>query len=342
MPSTYSPNLRIQLIANGEQSGIWGTTTNINLGTLVEDAVSGYVAVTTISANQALTALDGAADEARNMILDLDTTTGSPFNVFIPPSSKLYVIKNSSSEVATVYCSTALGNTTPNGTGTSIPAGRTVIVFTDGIDVLPALTYLSYLLDVSSGGTGQSSYTDGQLLIGNSSGNTLTKATLTGTSNQVIVTNGNGSITLSLPQSINTGASVTFDGLTVTNSTSTPTAAEKNSTTTIASTAFVDRLRSLTTPSTTSSGGTLVIGDRGALVSVTAGVTVPASVFSSQDVVSIYNNTSSPITITQAGGLTLRFVGTATTGNRTLAQRGLATIVFISATEAVISGGGLT
>ncbi len=66
---------------------------------------------------------------------------------------------------------------------------------------------------VNKGGTGQTTYTDGQLLIGNTNGNILTKATLTGTSNQIIVTNGNGSITLSAPQDINTGASPTFAGL---------------------------------------------------------------------------------------------------------------------------------
>lgn len=120
------------------------------------------------------------------------------------------------------------------------------------------------------------------------------------------------------------------------------TQAAKTATTTIATTAFVDQLRSLLTQSTASGGGTLVIGDRGTLVSVTAGVTVPADVFAANDVVTIYNNSSGNITITQGGSLTLRQVGTANTGNRTLAQRGLVTVVFISATEAVISGGGLT
>lgn len=117
---------------------------------------------------------------------------------------------------------------------------------------------------------------------------------------------------------------------------------EKTANTAVATTAFVDRIRSLTTPSTTSSGGTLVVGDRGSLVSVTAGVTIPANVFAAQDVVTIYNNSASSITITQGGSLTLRQVGTSNTGNRTLALRGLVTVVFISATEAVISGGGLT
>jgi hypothetical protein len=120
------------------------------------------------------------------------------------------------------------------------------------------------------------------------------------------------------------------------------TQAAKTANTTIATTAFVDQLRSLLAQSTSSGGGTLVIGDRGTLVSVTSGVTVPANVFAANDVVTIYNNSAGNITITQGGSLTLRQVGTANTGNRTLAQRGLVTVVFISATEAVISGGGLT
>lgn len=92
--------------------------------------------------------------------------------------------------------------------------------------------------------------------------------------------------------------------------------------------------------STTTS--TLVVGDKGKCVSLGAGVTVPASVFAAGDVVSLYNNTAGNLTVTQGSGLTLRQVGTANTGNRTLAQRGMATIWFLSASEAIISGGGLS
>lgn len=105
---------------------------------------------------------------------------------------------------------------------------------------------------------------------------------------------------------------------------------------------YIDRLRSLVTPATSSSGGTVGLGDKGALLSVTGGVTIPASVFAERDVLTIFNNSGSNITITQESGLTMYLVGTATTGNRTLAQRGLVTVVFISATVAVVSGGGLT
>jgi len=66
-------------------------------------------------------------------------------------------------------------------------------------------------LAVNLGGSGNTTYTDGQLLIGNTTGNTLTKATLTQNSaNQVIITNGHGTITLSTPQNIDTAAAVRF------------------------------------------------------------------------------------------------------------------------------------
>jgi hypothetical protein len=73
----------------------------------------------------------------------------------------------------------------------------------------------SGIFNVNRGGTGYNSYTSGQLLIGNISG-TLTKTSLTGTVNQINVTNGDGSITLSTTQDIHTGASPTFVGMTVT------------------------------------------------------------------------------------------------------------------------------
>lgn len=104
-----------------------------------------------------------------------------------------------------------------------INAGSNKITVTDDtdnnevdIDVAESNFTLSNIggtLSVAKGGTGQTSYTDGQLLIGNSTGNTLAKATLTGTTNQITVTNGSGTITLSTPQSIATSSSPTFTGL---------------------------------------------------------------------------------------------------------------------------------
>lgn len=130
--STYSPSLRIELITTGDQAGTWGGTTNTNLGTLIESAIAGYVSVSVTSANQALTALNGAADQSRNMTIALTTTTTANFAVYAPPAEKTYIIYNASLYAATIYNSTVLGNTTAAGAGVVIPAGKTMTVWSDG------------------------------------------------------------------------------------------------------------------------------------------------------------------------------------------------------------------
>jgi len=144
--SSYSPSLRIELIDTGSQVGTWGQTTNQNLGTLLEAGVCGYTSVSVTSANQALTALNGAPDQSRNMSIALTTTTSAAFNVYAPPSPKTYIIYNASAHAATIFNSTVIGNTTAAGTGVTVPAGRTISVWSDGtnfraqLDTLPSGT----------------------------------------------------------------------------------------------------------------------------------------------------------------------------------------------------------
>jgi hypothetical protein len=157
--STFSPSLRIELITTGTQAGTWGNTTNTNLGGLIESAIAGYVSVSITSADQALTALNGAPDESRNQAIALTTTTTAAFNVYAPPAEKTYVIYNASAYDATVFNSTVIGNTTAAGVGVTIPAGKTVTVWSDGTnfsfqnDHLSSLT-LTTPLAAASGGTG--------------------------------------------------------------------------------------------------------------------------------------------------------------------------------------------
>jgi len=184
MPSSYSPDLRIELIANGEKSGTWGTITNDNLGVIIEDAISGLASVSVISANQALTAQNGAADQARCAAVSLTTTTTAPFSVYVPPVTKLYAIENASAYAATIYASTVLGNTTAAGTGATIPAGKSVLVRCDGTNVFEQFNHV--LGNLSVGGnttiTGTIALGD-DLLLGGSSG----------TSGQVVISQGAGS-----------------------------------------------------------------------------------------------------------------------------------------------------
>ncbi len=87
---------------------------------------------------------------------------------------------------------------------------------------------------------------------------------------------------------------------------------------------------------------TLVAADDQKLINTNSGVTVPSGVFSAPDAVTIVNNSTGNITITQGSGVTMYFAGSSTTGNRVLAQKGIATLVCISNNNFIISGAGLS
>ena len=362
-----------------------------------------------------------------------------------------------------------------SGTLPTANGGTNLTSFTSGGAVYATSTSVlaTGTLPVTAGGTGQTTYTDGQLLIGNTTGNTLAKATLTAGSG-ISITNGSGTITIAATGGTGTVTSVGFTGgiVSVATATTTPAltiagtsggipyfssattwatsaalaanslvvgggAGVAPSTTTTgtgvvtalgvavgSAGAFVTFNGALGTPSsgtltnctfptlnqnTTGSAATLttartltigstgktfdgsasvswslteigaaasgantditslnasttingvVIGyrniprstttttanvsDVGKCIAVSAGITFPNATFAAGDVISIYNNSASSVTITQGTGFTLYLAGTATTGNRTLAQRGIATIWCNSASDGVISGGGLT
>ena len=88
---------------------------------------------------------------------------------------------------------------------------------------------------------------------------------------------------------------------------------------------------------------TLVASDAGKCITISAGgITVPNAVFSTGDAVTIVNHSGSDQTITQGSSFTLQNSADGTTGNRTLAGRGIATLWFPSSGEAYISGAGLS
>jgi hypothetical protein len=317
MASTYS-DLKFELIGTGEQSGTWGTTTNTNIGTAIQEAITGSADVTFASGTVTLTLTNtNASQTARNLRLNLTGTSGGAQDLIVPTIEKFYLVNNGCADAITVKNST--------GTGVAVPAGKAMLVFNNGTNVVEGITYITALetstatigtltltndlaiaqggtgastadtaldnlggttvgkavfkaataaaaqqamdtevgvdvqaydagltdiaglavtdgniivgdgtnwvaesgatartslglgsiatqasnsvtitggsitgitdLAVADGGTGQGSYTDGELLIGNTTGNTLTKATLTAGSG-ISVTNGSGAITI--------------------------------------------------------------------------------------------------------------------------------------------------
>lgn len=88
----------------------------------------------------------------------------------------------------------------------------------------------------------------------------------------------------------------------------------------------------------------LLATDAGQLISAQNNVTVNSSLFQSGDTITVYNDSGSSISITQGAGVTLRLAGGSTTGTRTLAQRGICTIISVNnnGIEFVVSGSGLS
>lgn len=137
MASTYSPTLRIELIGTGDQSGLWGDTTNTNLGELIEQAITGVESIPMTDADYILTALNGSVDEARNVgitMTSIGSLTGSR-NIIIPAVEKTYFFKNATTGGQNLVIKTS------GGTGFTIPNGMTATVYCDGTNVYQQTTY---------------------------------------------------------------------------------------------------------------------------------------------------------------------------------------------------------
>ena len=135
MASTYSTNLRLELITTGEQQGTWGSTTNKNLGSLLEQAVSGWqdIAVDNTGVSETtLVMTDGELSTARNMIVELSGAITATRNVICPTNKKVYIVRNSTTGGFPVTFKVA------GQTGVSVPFGQTVIVYVDGTDARQA------------------------------------------------------------------------------------------------------------------------------------------------------------------------------------------------------------
>jgi hypothetical protein len=140
MSSTYSSNLALELIGAGEQAGNWGSTTNTNLGTLVEQAISGYVtqAVAT-GTDTTITIPNGASGVARNMFIELTGTGGTNTNLIVPANKKLYYIYNNTSSGQVTVKVSGL-------TGVSVINGSKVTLVCNGTDIVAANNYVNTAL----------------------------------------------------------------------------------------------------------------------------------------------------------------------------------------------------
>jgi hypothetical protein len=347
MASTYS-SLKIQLMTTGENSGTWGNVTNVNLGTAIEEAIVGSADVTFASGNVTLTLTDSnASQSARNLRLNLTGTTAGARDLIVPSIEKVYIVNNGCADTVTVKNS--------GGTGIAVPAGKTAYVYNNATNVVDAITHLTSLtlgtaLPIASGGTGTNSTTyanlqsnvSGVLPVANG-GTGSNSATFSGANitslNATAVSSGTLDNARTSASSSNGASTIVARDASGNFSAAVITATTVNATTFNGTTVndAGGNLRTIPQNAKTTSY-TLAVGDIGEFISTNSSVTVPNTTFAGGDVVSIYNTTSSNITVIQGASTTLTKAGSATTGNATLLQYGIATVLCTGANTFVITG----
>ena len=205
MASTYS-SLKIELIATGDQSGTWGGTTNTNLGTAIEQAISGYGAANfPTDADVTLTYTNtNAAQTFRNLVLNLTSSVSlaATRNLIVPTIQKPYYIFNNTTGGQSITVKTA------SGTGITVPNGKKMCLYVDGTNVVEGISHAGSLtlgsaLAVTSGGTGVTTSTGtGSVVLSN----TPTFSNTAGTAGQIRIqedsTNGSNYIGLRAASSI--------------------------------------------------------------------------------------------------------------------------------------------
>jgi hypothetical protein len=133
MPSSYSTDLKLELMVTGEKAGLWGDITNTNLN-ILQQAIAGYEAISLNATTGAtLTFTNGTTSNGKNAVLDLTGTITTSVNVIVPDGiEKNYIIKNSTSGSHAVVVKTT------SGSGATFDATNKgfKLVYSDGTDVV--------------------------------------------------------------------------------------------------------------------------------------------------------------------------------------------------------------
>jgi hypothetical protein len=305
MASSYSTDLKLELMVTGEASNTWGDKTNSNWN-LIQQAVAGYQSVALTSTTTTLAMSNATISNARNMVLELTGTLSGNSTVNLPDGiEKVYFIKDS-----TTHGAYSLTFKTTSGSGFTLTSGKIYGAYSDGTNITS--------IDLNSlGGT---MTIDQVLTYGSTTAQSLTVGNL------IATTNISASTLLATTATATTLTGTTISCTTLTGATNNDSKGE---------------LR-LVPLNTATSAYTLTATDHGKCISTSSNVIVPPSIFTAGQNAIIFNSGTTDITITQSTSVTMYQVGTSNTGNRTLAQKGLATVYCVTTNTFVITGGGLS
>lgn len=157
MPSTYSTLLGFQLPATSEQTGVWGNSTNLNFGKLIEQAIAGATVLDLTSSGGAYTPndIDGAVDQSRSAIYRFTGTPGTTTVITVPTKAKVYTVRNDTDGLIHLKTAAQVGYV-------EIGLDEATIVYCDGAVVKKGIEKIvDPILPVSKGGTGKDTFTAG-------------------------------------------------------------------------------------------------------------------------------------------------------------------------------------
>ena len=305
MASTYSSDLKLELMATGENAGTWGTKTNTNLN-LVQQAIAGYQAINVASSDVALVMTNASISNARNMVLNFTGTLTGTRVVTIPDGiEKFYVIVD-----GTTHSGNTLTFKTVSGTGFTCVEGKSHFAYSDGTNV-----------NLISGIQLANNTLDAVLDNGNSSDGTINVSNIT--------------VTAATTTNTIVASSTIAAGGTISNSAGDINSSAGN----VSDQKGEVRLVPLNSQTTSY---TLVASDHGKIISTTGAITVPPSVFSAGQSISIFNNSGSSFSIIRGSGVTMYWAQNGENANRTLATRAVATILCVASNTFVITGGTIS
>tara|TARA_A100000172_G_scaffold78398_1_gene63945 strand:+ start:2574 stop:3653 length:1080 start_codon:yes stop_codon:yes gene_type:complete len=356
MASSASPDLKIQLMATGENSGAWGTITNNNLSA-IEEAIARTTDVTfandTPTASVTLTD-SNALQAGRNFRLNLIGTGTAGHVLLLPTVEKSYLINNTLSVDVSVRNGTAAGTNLFNTQ--TVPAGGAAIVYTDGSAVTSAVSSASameVLNALSVGGAASVGTTLG--VTGNASvTGTFTFATANSTGNLGVV--GNASVGGTLGITNNASVTGTFTFATANSTGNLGVVGNASVGGTLLSTGGVSdadgSLRQV--PQSRSIAGaatsiaTAAITDIGNYIFLTGGsasiqtLVIPDGIFTAGDIFSVVNSAKtadSTTTTFSAAQVSAVIAGAASaTTLITLGVNGVASVLFTNASACIITG----
>jgi len=165
MASTFSNDLKLELVTTGEKAGLWGSITNTNLQ-ILQQAASGYIEVAmTGSSDITLALTDGAVSNGKNLYFKLTGTLARNQTLIMPNNSERVFIIEDATDRTTANKYTLSVKTASSSTPVAVPNGAVMLLKSDGTDTSKAITQKSYFTVTSSAITAYTAVAGDQLLV---------------------------------------------------------------------------------------------------------------------------------------------------------------------------------